>query len=431
MKSIKFLFALIALIMSFSTCTENDPDVVAPEEEEGIPEATPVGTPLGEMVTKQIGPEGGSISSIDGKMDLMIPPGALNATTAITVQPVTNFAPGGVENAYELLPDGQKFSIPVTLTFHHIDTVQGATWPEMGIAFQDVNGFWHRAENIVSDSVSKTISATSLHFTVWSPYEDMTITPRYNHIRVNKSVDLELIVVGATGDDLMLITKKPVGVVWKVYGITNGNEKVGKISGIGNGKNTKKMRVTYTAPTKDPHLIYLPIRAYMKDKNGTTHQTMAIIHIVGDDLHYTLEIKVRGGLTSTFWYDRATLNVDVVNDIVTVSSIENFPPQPTKVSENYNGCVVTVEAGTIGQMNIDKVKGKLTHGGEILYLEFIHKDTRDFGTYEMKCPGVDALTVKGDLNSGWPYSEGFPAQNAVATNGLSSNGAYWAQLKPR
>src|SRR6188768_2993319 len=204
MKKIKSLTALAILVFAFATCTENDLPLGVPEEE-GIPEPTAVGTPVGDMVTKQIGPDGGSISAIDNTLKLVIPAGALNATTAITVQPITNFAPGGVGNAYELSPDGQNFSKPVTITFHYMDSVEGgATWSEIGIAFQDANGFWHRAQNIVSDSVNKTISATSLHFTGFSIYRKINITPIHSIVHLNKNVVLNFTLAETKdGDELI------------------------------------------------------------------------------------------------------------------------------------------------------------------------------------------------------------------------------------
>jgi len=69
-----------------------------------------------------IGPEGGSITSSDGRLILTFPPGALFEETEITIRRVdpTDLGPGfeGLEPdlAYELLPDGLEFDVPVTAT---------------------------------------------------------------------------------------------------------------------------------------------------------------------------------------------------------------------------------------------------------------------------------------------------------------------------
>ena len=69
-----------------------------------------------------IGPEGGSITSLDGRLTLDIPAGALDEDTEITIRklneseipPESNVI--DVDSAYELLPDGLEFLVPVTVS---------------------------------------------------------------------------------------------------------------------------------------------------------------------------------------------------------------------------------------------------------------------------------------------------------------------------
>src|SRR5882724_2188023 len=80
---------------------------------------TAVGTPIGSPVTKTIGTAGGTIISADGRAELNIPAGALSSDLAISIQPITNECPNGIGIAYDFLPNGTKFLIPATFTFHY------------------------------------------------------------------------------------------------------------------------------------------------------------------------------------------------------------------------------------------------------------------------------------------------------------------------
>lgn len=102
----------IALIASLVACSQDDQVAFQPE-------------PAAE-VTKEIGPEGGTISTSAG-LSVHIPEGALDAPTTITLKPVADRTPGGPFHGtiipgtgYELGPKGLRFSKPVQveMMFH-------------------------------------------------------------------------------------------------------------------------------------------------------------------------------------------------------------------------------------------------------------------------------------------------------------------------
>ncbi len=72
--------------------------------------------------TALIGPEGGEITSADGRLTLTFPPGALSEDTGITIRKIDpNDLPPEFEGldgdlAYLLEPDGIEFAVPVTAT---------------------------------------------------------------------------------------------------------------------------------------------------------------------------------------------------------------------------------------------------------------------------------------------------------------------------
>src|SRR5687768_430852 len=71
---------------------------------------TAVGIAMGAPSELTIGAAGGRLASSDGKLTLVIPPGALASDTRITIQPISNNAPLGLGTAYRFTPDGGQFA---------------------------------------------------------------------------------------------------------------------------------------------------------------------------------------------------------------------------------------------------------------------------------------------------------------------------------
>ena len=109
------LYVIVVVLYSISCSDNENGNVVSPE-----PAVTEIGTPTGDPVTKDIGGAGGTITSGDGKLDVVVPAGALSNSVTFSIQPVENFCPGG-RVVYELLPEGLTFSQPVTLVFHYTE----------------------------------------------------------------------------------------------------------------------------------------------------------------------------------------------------------------------------------------------------------------------------------------------------------------------
>ena len=135
---------------------------------------TKIGTPIGSPVTKTIDASGGSITSPDGVLKLTIPPGALSVATNISIQPVTNEVPVGLYNAYSLTPNGQQFQKPVTLEFHYSDQDMDTVDPEgLAVAYQDGDQTWEAFTDVAVDTVNKTVSVQSPHFTIFTLLPDI------------------------------------------------------------------------------------------------------------------------------------------------------------------------------------------------------------------------------------------------------------------
>ncbi|MHB9103107.1 MAG: hypothetical protein ACYC2E_16560, partial [Sulfuricella sp.] len=155
--------------------------------------ATVVGVPTSSAVSMTIGAGGGSVSAADGKLTVMVPAGALASDTAISIQPLTNMAHGKIGAAYRLTPDGQTFAQPVVLKFSYTDQDLAGSDPEiLGAAFQTAAGYWQWLGTPTIDSVARTMSISTTHFTDFSMVQGYRLQPLSATLKVNKSLALQV-----------------------------------------------------------------------------------------------------------------------------------------------------------------------------------------------------------------------------------------------
>lgn len=130
--------AIICMLL-ISSCQKNKDMNLPPLYDDNT--VTPVGTPIGEVSRKTIDAAGGKLTSADGTIEIIIPAGALNTATEISIQPISNELASGVGTAYRLTPHGEQFNKPVTITFHYKEEEVLNTVPELlAIAYQDEKG---------------------------------------------------------------------------------------------------------------------------------------------------------------------------------------------------------------------------------------------------------------------------------------------------
>ncbi|HYE56494.1 MAG TPA: hypothetical protein VD996_16710 [Chitinophagaceae bacterium] len=172
----KFICYLLAVVvagsMVFTACKkssgggEDDPGTDTPSG----PVTTAKGVPAGAPASKTIGAGGGELSTPDGEVRIVVPAGALQSNTNISIQPITNTLyendPGKV--AYRLLPEGVNFLKPVQVIFEYTDedlerTVEDA----MTVAWQQPNGSWKVVPTILNKQ-AKTLTIETNHFSDWT-----------------------------------------------------------------------------------------------------------------------------------------------------------------------------------------------------------------------------------------------------------------------
>jgi len=372
------------------------------------PGPTPVGSAIGTVITKNIGSGGGTIASDDGNVELIFPAGALAANTDISIQPISNNAPGGFGNAYRFLPDGVKFATGVTAKFHYTPNDLAETLADlMGIAFQDSAGIWYRINNFTNDTLHKTISATITHFSDWSAFEIMRLSPVSTFAKVNNSVNLEAVIVDIAGnddDELAPIFKNSSPIKWSANGILNGNSTVGTLTAIADD-------AVYTAPAKAPSDNPVAVSAELPFKHkyhGKTFDDLKLVSSVTviDGEKYFLEMRITESFPPLTYTDSVNMIVVInTDDQVIISDIKNFAPKSTPLTARLDPCTATWVPDGIGETNVTSVTGTITGspGDTARYLILTVTNSGAVSPkYTQACDGADPVTSGGIPFTGLP-----------------------------
>jgi len=390
--------SVIRLLLIFVLFSCNEDVQNNPNQDTLEPAVTEVGIPDGTAVTKEIGTSGGSFSSADGILDITIPPGAVSSNTTFSVQPITNFCPGG-KFAYRLLPEGLTFTSPVTLTFHYTDEDIAGTLPEfLGIAYQGGDKIWYSLPSAVVDDVSKIISVQVKHFTDWTYITEIEISPTVPAVPelfVNETLNLSLSGFDffPEEDDLPplptnptdnpspnedylapLPQRQPFRGEWFVNSKQNGNAEVGTISFIGSSgdRNIFTYQAPATAPAANPVSIKVEIRGLSQwtmvaGSPRITPRNLVVLFKqikIKDEFDFKLKVEAANlNLECTLqqdYYDSANMDVHVAGRSVTISNIVNhmasIVPETVTLAE---GCTITCNGG-VGKINISSATGVVT-----------------------------------------------------------------------
>lgn len=210
----------------------------------GSAQATPAGTPQGIAASAHIGAGGGSLSSIDGRVQLTVPPGAFAQSTQVTIQPITNTAHGGQGRAYRITPEGLHSAAPMTLAIEVNEAlVQGSALAAMSIATQDADGRWHAYRKPVRDTAARTLTVQTTHFSDWAVVAGAQLRPGRAAVPRSQTLDLTVVTCrplddgnGGTTATLDACTEEPRAegelADWAVNGIPGGTAGAGYIKEI-------------------------------------------------------------------------------------------------------------------------------------------------------------------------------------------------------
>jgi len=426
----------------------------------GTPAVTAVGIPVGTKITKTIGPAGGSITSDDGKVDLTIPAGALSANTDISIQSVTNECPGSVGLSYDLTPNGTKFSVPVSLTFHYTDSAINETDPLLLYnVFQDSLNQWE--VNDVDkdiDSVGKTVTFYVDHFTIFSLEPGVYIQSTALQLEEGQQATLKVLrwvkakKGQTTGNPYGLIPTQPFVDdqvrFWAVNGFAGGNSEDGFIDIAG-------VSVPYTAPAKikserwvsisvevdQPETIRVGRGKIITFQNHTYRRSLRIlIGNISFDVHFHITAIGLSDYMSKddIYNDSADILVNVSHGFVDIpqANIVNFKPtlKPTSEGDTKEGPGWLWIPDATGLMNItNAVAGLDQPNQENRTIAGILVQSGTVGPQFTIFPGggLSSYSQGGDATIGWPPGFTFVFADSAQEVDIKADGIWGYTVTPR
>jgi hypothetical protein len=215
-----------------------------------VPLVTAIGTPIpGEGTSAVIGAEGGSVMSVDGRLVLTIPAGALSMPTTIGIATITNEIPTGIGEAFSLTPEGQTFAVPITVSMRYdppeIDHL-GTTPEALAVSVQAADGSWESPPTSV-DTIAQTVSVQITHFSGFLIRPRFVVSAPPGVVFAGSSLGVS---ARSCRDHIGPLNTCPLInqtlTSWAVNGIPGGNASVGTITSSGLGL------ATYTAPSSIP-----------------------------------------------------------------------------------------------------------------------------------------------------------------------------------
>ena len=333
------------------------------------PQPTALGIPTGASSSKVIGANGGAVVSSDGTVELDIPAGALVNDTTISIQPITNNCPGGINSAFRFTPNGLKFNQPATLKFHYPDSVLRTTLPElMGIAVQDSNGYWLATQKFNNDTSARIISTAINHFTDYSPLELISLHATNTSLKVNNSTNLALTLtlpkdkgatsIISTSDFYYFLDNAHPSIVWSANGIVNGDNSDGKITPNSVTNSVAKYSAPASPPSKNPVTISATLDATFSYNGKNFNKIIVSAQILVYDGGYHVALSFQADSVNesgAFWNITDSAYFDVLSSGTTSSgAIGNIKNQDATVVLAYNNgtCSVTPGPAASGPIHV-------------------------------------------------------------------------------
>jgi hypothetical protein len=366
--------ALFLLVLLSGFSCSNEEDLAAPVDDVQ-PAITEVGSAIGDAVTLEMGPNGGTISSADGLLEVSVPAGTVAANTSFSIQPVSNFCPGGYR-AYHLLPEGLTFSKPLTLTFHYTDDDLAGTSTEfLGVAFQGSEGEWNLVKTALDDD-AKTLSTETTHFSTWVMVSNIVITPQYPavpRLEIDKSLNLVVRVVDHSSPTSsrsrpQLARQRDLQATWFVNGVENGNTNVGTLQLAGN-----QVSVIYKAPDSAPVNNPVAISAqfsgihawdFFNNRRVTYNNVTVAKHVkIIDQYNFKLEVFFSNQVLSCFagsqYEDKVELDIHVERGTATITELVNSDAWVIPETHIVGNCTTTCIPG-VGALHISSGSVEIT-----------------------------------------------------------------------
>ena len=277
------------------------------------PQATAVGTPVAAAVSAVVDSSGGQLNSADGGLTVEVPAGAFSAPTTVSIQAISDEAPGGLGHAYRIEPEGLQTTVPMTLRFHYTDADMQGTAPRFtSIAYQDGEHYWRVYNAPTRDETAHTLAVATSHFSDWSSVVGVQLRPGAANVNTGAGIALQIQrceqieVEGENGGASIVSLLAECGPApieafsaqsWAVNGVAGGSSESGVVVAASD-KSTGT--ATYTAPQYTPAVNPVAVSVQVTD-----------IDDASADVTLVSSIKVVQTLQCTSMRDIESFSVDV------------------------------------------------------------------------------------------------------------------------
>jgi hypothetical protein len=274
----------------------------------------------------------------------------------------------------------------------------------MGIAMQDDKGQWFGLKKFTLDTVAKTLSGDINHFSDWSKFDAIKITPDQKRLKVKNTLYLAITGLAPSpeqGDDeLMPLIRTPKKAVWRVNNIIKGNDIVGTLTfGAANYVESNNVyKAPAQLPKQNPVAVSVKLEGLTIKFNGINFNNLRLVsNILIYDNAY--EVKMITSINGT-----AGTELGKVTYKDTGSFVVSVKGKDTKIIEkvnkntpdklDYEGkCEIKqLKPGSgnihiIGAKSIKVIPPSTPDGNAWIEIEFIQAPTI-FPLLQFRCPPV-------------------------------------------
>jgi hypothetical protein len=246
-------------ILFLLSCNRNNDKNDSPFSEETRILRTEKAAAAGALLTKVIGPEGGTFS-FNGDVILEVPAGAVDVPTTFSIQPVqSRIQPKAGKVNYELLPHNVTFNKPVKITFSYDPEWFGSSEDAIQVAYRKETGTWHSLPTEVNKD-NHTITVSKESFSEFEFFEKFILHANKSSIGSGEKTDLYIGIIYEDYDGLLAPLHPHFLNDFSCYFVLDqrmanlvSGWSVVEQSGTVNAKNSFKSIATYTAPNTLSH----------------------------------------------------------------------------------------------------------------------------------------------------------------------------------
>jgi hypothetical protein len=201
MQRLLITLLLPVTLVTLSNCGKEKNSSAPPSSE---PAKTAAGAPVGNVETYTVDATGASFATSDSSMVVTIPAGAVSSSTTINVQQITNTCTAGIGKSFSLTPHGTVFQKPVSIRFSYAGQEEATIPKALGIAYHDKEGIWRMVNGAVVDTIHKTVTIQTTHFSNWTLLQWFKLQPVSAVIQPGETIELKVIsFIDLAPDDIL------------------------------------------------------------------------------------------------------------------------------------------------------------------------------------------------------------------------------------